>query len=77
MEITDLEMIPLAMEFEGTIKKGSFDAVGLREDNAVLKTYTDEGITGPGEDRTLSLFYPRERNCKPGKIVRCSENRGQ
>lgn len=56
MKIVGLEMIPLMMEFKGSIKE-SFGTVGLRENNVVIKIYTDEGISGLGEGCTLGPFY--------------------
>ena len=56
MKIIGLEMIPLTMRFKGTIKE-SFGTVGAKEDNVVIKIYTDEGITGLGEGCTLGPFY--------------------
>ena len=56
MKIVGLEMIPLTMRFKGIIKE-SFGTVGAKEDNVVVKIYTDEGITGLGEGCTLGPFY--------------------
>jgi L-alanine-DL-glutamate epimerase-like enolase superfamily enzyme len=56
MKITGIELIPLTMEFKASIEE-SFGTVGKREDNVIVKMYTDEGITGLGEGATLGPFY--------------------
>ena len=56
MKIVGLELIPLTMIFKANIKE-SFGTVGKREDNLIIKIYTDEGIYGLGEACTLGPFY--------------------
>ena len=56
MKITGIELIPLTMVFKAAIEE-SFGTVGKREDNVVVKIFTDEGITGLGEGCTLGPFY--------------------
>ncbi|MBQ2312484.1 MAG: mandelate racemase/muconate lactonizing enzyme family protein [Firmicutes bacterium] len=56
MKIVGLELIPLTMIFKANIKE-SFGTVGKREDNIIIKIYTDEGIYGLGEACTLGPFY--------------------
>lgn len=56
MKITGIELIPLTMIFKASIEE-SFGTVGKREDNVIVKLYTDEGITGLGEGCTLGPFY--------------------
>jgi L-alanine-DL-glutamate epimerase-like enolase superfamily enzyme len=56
MKITGIELIPLTMEFKASIEE-SFGTVGEREDNVIVRMYTDEGITGLGEGATLGPFY--------------------
>jgi L-alanine-DL-glutamate epimerase-like enolase superfamily enzyme len=56
MKITGIEIIPLTMYFKSVIKE-SFGTVGKREDDVIVRLYTDEGITGLGEGSTLGPFY--------------------
>lgn len=56
MKITGIELIPLTMIFKASIEE-SFGTVGKREDNVIVRIYTDEGITGLGEGCTLGPFY--------------------
>lgn len=56
MKITGIELIPLTMIFKADIKE-SFGTVGKREDNLIVKIFTDEGIYGLGEGCTLGPFY--------------------
>lgn len=56
MKIVGIELIPLTMIFKADIKE-SFGTVGKREDNLIVKIYTDEGIYGLGEGCTLGPFY--------------------
>ena len=56
MKIVGLQLIPLTMIFKANIKE-SFGTVGKREDNLIIKIYTDEGIYGLGEACTLGPFY--------------------
>lgn len=56
MKIVGLELIPLTMIFKANIKE-SFGTVGKKEDNLIIKIYTDEGIYGLGEACTLGPFY--------------------
>ena len=56
MKIVGIELIPLTMVFKASIEE-SFGTVGKREDNVIVKMYTDEGVTGLGEGCTLGPFY--------------------
>ncbi len=56
MKIIGIEIIPLTIAFKTVIEE-SFGTVGLKEDDVVIKLYTDEGITGLGEGSTLGPFY--------------------
>jgi len=56
MKITGIEIFPLTISFKTVIEE-SFGTVGLKEDDVVIKLYTDEGITGLGEGSTLGPFY--------------------
>ena len=56
MKIIGIELIPLTMVFKASIEE-SFGTVGKREDNVIVKMYTDDGITGLGEGCTLGPFY--------------------
>jgi len=56
MKIVGIELIPLTMIFKASIEE-SFGTVGKREDNVIVKLYTDEGVTGLGEGCTLGPFY--------------------
>jgi L-alanine-DL-glutamate epimerase-like enolase superfamily enzyme len=56
MKITGIELIPITMNFKVSIEE-SFGTVGKREDNVIVKLYTDEGITGLGEGCTLGPYY--------------------
>ena len=56
MKITGIEIFPLTISFKIVIEE-SFGTVGLREDDVIIKLYTDEGITGLGEGSTLGPFY--------------------
>jgi len=59
MKIIGIEIFPLTIRFQTVIEE-SFGTVGLREDDVVIKMYTDEGISGLGEASTLGPFYSGE-----------------
>ncbi len=44
MKITGVEVFPLTISFKKVIEE-SFGTVGKREDDVVIKLYTDEGVT--------------------------------
>jgi L-alanine-DL-glutamate epimerase-like enolase superfamily enzyme len=58
MKIIGVEIFPLTVSYE--VIEESFGAVGKRENDVVIKVYTDEGITGLGEGSTLGPFYSGE-----------------
>ena len=59
MKIIGIELIPLTISF-GQVIEESFGTVGKREDDVVIKMYTDEGVIGLGEGNTLGPFYSGE-----------------
>lgn len=59
MKITGIEIFPLTIRFKTVIEE-SFGTVGKREDDVVIRVYTDEGISGLGEGSTLGPFYSGE-----------------
>lgn len=59
MKIAGIEIFPLTMRFQTVIEE-SFGTVGKREDDVVIRVYTDEGISGLGEGSTLGPFYSGE-----------------
>ena len=56
MKIVGAEIIPLTFSFR-RVSKVSFGTVGKREDDIVIKLYTDEGVSGLGEANTLGPAY--------------------
>jgi L-alanine-DL-glutamate epimerase-like enolase superfamily enzyme len=59
LKIIGIEVFPLSVSF-GQVIEESFGTVGKREDDVVIKIYTDEGVTGLGEGNTLGPFYSGE-----------------
>ena len=59
MKIIGIEIFPLTISFQKVIEE-SFGTVGKREDDVVIRLYTDEGISGLGEGSTLGPFYSGE-----------------
>lgn len=60
MKIIGVDIFPLTMSFGTDAIEESFGTVGKREDDVIIKLYTDEGITGLGEGNTLGPFYSGE-----------------
>jgi len=58
MKIIGMEIFPLTVSYE--VIEESFGAIGKKEDDVVIKVYTDEGVTGLGEGSTLGPFYSGE-----------------
>lgn len=59
MKIVGVEIFPLTFEWKRIVRE-SFGTVGKREDNAIIRIHTDEGITGLGEALTLGPYYSME-----------------
>lgn len=59
MKIIGMEVYPLSISFKKVIEE-SFGTIGKREDDVVIKIYTDEGVSGLGEGSTLGPFYSGE-----------------
>jgi L-alanine-DL-glutamate epimerase-like enolase superfamily enzyme len=60
MKIIGIEMFPISIAFKRKIKtafRGVSIDEGVREDNLVIKIYTDEGISGLGEAGTWGIYY--------------------
>ena len=60
MKIIGIEMFPVSIAFKRKIKtafRGTGIDEGVREDNLVIKIYTDEGISGLGEAGTWGIYY--------------------
>src|SRR4030042_1930862 len=60
MKIIGIEMFPVSIAFKRKLKaafRGVAVDEGLREDNVVIKIYTDEGISGLGEAGTWGIYY--------------------
>jgi L-alanine-DL-glutamate epimerase-like enolase superfamily enzyme len=59
MKIIGVEIFPLTFEWKRIVQE-SFGPVGKREDNAIIRIHTDEGISGLGEALTLGPYYSLE-----------------
>ena len=60
MKIIGIEMFPISIAFKRKVKtafRGTGIDEGVREDNLVIKIYTDEGISGLGEAGTWGIYY--------------------
>lgn len=60
MKITGIELFPVSIAFKRKVKtafRGTARDEGVREDNVVIKIYTDEGIYGLGEAGTWGIYY--------------------
>jgi L-alanine-DL-glutamate epimerase-like enolase superfamily enzyme len=60
MKIIGIEMFPVSLAFKRRIKtafRGTAIDEGIREDNLVIKIYTDDGISGLGEAGTWGIYY--------------------
>jgi L-alanine-DL-glutamate epimerase-like enolase superfamily enzyme len=60
MKIIGIEMVPVSIAFRRKVKtafRGTAVDEGVREDNLVIKIYTDEGISGLGEAGTWGIYY--------------------
>ncbi len=60
MKIIGIEMFPVSIAFKRKVKtafRGTAIDEGVREDNLVIKIYTDEGISGLGEAGTWGIYY--------------------
>jgi L-alanine-DL-glutamate epimerase-like enolase superfamily enzyme len=59
MRIIGMEVVPITLEWKKTIGE-SFGEVGKREDDVVVRIFTDDGFYGLGEAMTLGPYYGRE-----------------
>jgi L-alanine-DL-glutamate epimerase-like enolase superfamily enzyme len=59
MKIVGMEITPITLEWKKTIGE-SFGEVGKREDDTIIRIFTDDGLSGLGEAQTLGPFYGRE-----------------
>jgi L-alanine-DL-glutamate epimerase-like enolase superfamily enzyme len=60
MKIIGIEMYPVSIAFKRKLNaafRGVSVVEGEREDNVVIKIYTDEGIVGLGEAGTWGIYY--------------------
>src|SRR5690554_6006753 len=60
MKIIGIELFPVSIAFKRKVKtafRGTARDEGVREDNVVIKIYTDEGIYGLGEAGTWGIYY--------------------
>jgi L-alanine-DL-glutamate epimerase-like enolase superfamily enzyme len=60
MKIIGIEMYPVSISFKRKLHaafRGVSVVEGEREDNVVIKIYTDEGIVGLGEAGTWGIYY--------------------
>jgi L-alanine-DL-glutamate epimerase-like enolase superfamily enzyme len=60
MKIIGIEMFPISIAFKRKIKtafRGVSIDEGEREDNLVIRIFTDEGVTGLGEAGTWGIYY--------------------
>jgi L-alanine-DL-glutamate epimerase-like enolase superfamily enzyme len=60
MKIIGIEMFPVSIAFKRNLKaafRGVSVEEGKKEDNLVIKLYTDEGIFGLGEAGTWGIYY--------------------
>jgi L-alanine-DL-glutamate epimerase-like enolase superfamily enzyme len=60
MKIIGIEMFPVSIAFKRKVKtafRGTGIDEGVREDNVVIRIYTDEGVSGLGEAGTWGIYY--------------------
>jgi L-alanine-DL-glutamate epimerase-like enolase superfamily enzyme len=60
MKMIGIEMIPVSIAFRRKVKtafRGTGIDEGVREDNVVIRIYTDEGVSGLGEAGTWGIYY--------------------
>ena len=60
MKITGIELFPVSIAFKRKVKtafRGVARDEGVREDNVIIRIYTDKGVSGLGEAGTWGIYY--------------------